>query len=100
MNKFNFKDFAIKPKDNAFVGDKIKVKNILNVPITVFDYAVEPSKAKPGTNYLKLQIEKSGDKRVVFTGSKTLTDQIEQVPKDSFPFETTIQGVNERYEFT
>jgi len=76
MNKFNFKDFAIKPKGSAFVGDKIKA------------------------NYLKLQIEKAGDKRVVFTGSKVLTDQIEQVPREKFPFETTITGDNERYEFT
>ncbi len=96
----NFKDFNIKPKINAFVGDKIKVKNLLNVAILILDFKVEPSKQKIGTQLLTLQIEKSGDKRIVFTGSTVLIDQINQVPKSNFPFVTTIKGDNDYYEFT
>ena|SRR5688572_27711827 len=96
----NFKDLNIKPKINVFVGDKIPVKKILNVPISVLEFKIEPSKKKEGTDFLTLQIEKSGEKRIVFTGSKIMMDQINRVPKESFPFTTTIVNDNEYYEFT
>lgn len=96
----NFKDFNIKPKINAFVGEKIQVQKLFNLPITVLDYKVEPSKQKQGTELLTLQIEKSGEKRIVFTGSVVLSDQIQRVPKNSFPFVTVIRGDNDYYEFT
>lgn len=96
----NFKDFDIKPKINAFVGDKIPVKKILNLPINVLDFKIEPSKQKQGTEFLTIQIEKSEEKRIVFTGSSVLIDQIKRVGKDKFPFMTTIKGENDYYEFT
>jgi len=97
---YSFKDFDIKPKINAFVGDKVPVKKILNIPIQVLDCKIEPSKAKPGTELLTLQIEKSGEKRIVFTGSTVLIDQMRRVPEGAFPFSTTIKGDNDYYEFT
>ena len=95
MNKFQ--DFAIKPRATAFVGDKIKVKNLFDQPIKVLAFKVEPSIKKPGTDYLTVQIEKAGDKRVFFSGSKVLIDQIQQVANENFPFETVIKGDNDRY---
>ncbi len=97
---FNFKDLDIKPNITAFVGDKVKVKSLFNQPITILDFKIGPSKAKPGTELLTLQIERNGEKRVVFTGSTVLMDQINRVPKDKFPLITTIKGDNEYYEFT
>jgi len=96
----SFKDLGIKPKLTSFTGDKISVKKLFNSPIQVLEYKIEPSKQKAGTELLTLQIEKGGDKRVVFTGSKVLIGQIRQVPKDKFPFETIIKGDNDYYEFT
>lgn len=96
----NFKDFNIKPKINAFVGEKIQVQKLFNLPVTVLDYKVEPSKQKKGTELLTLQIEKSGEKRIVFTGSVVLIDQIKRVPQNQFPFTTIIRGDNDYYEFT
>lgn len=96
----NFKDFDIKPRINVFVGDKISVKKLLNLPIKVLDFKIEPSRQKEGTELLTLQIEKSDEKRVVFTGSTVLIDQIKRVPKENFPFQTTINGHNDYYEFT
>jgi hypothetical protein len=98
MNKFS--DFAIKPNITSFIGEKIPVKKLLNTPIKVLDFKVEPSKKKEGTRLLTLQIEKGEDKRVVFTGSGVLIDQITRVPKDKFPFTATISGDNDYYEFT
>ncbi|MCO6499111.1 MAG: hypothetical protein J5I47_01895 [Vicingus serpentipes] len=96
----SFKDFNIKPKINSFVGEKIQVQKLFNLPIIVFDFKIEPSKQKEGTELLTLQIEKSGEKRIVFTGSTVLIDQIKRVPEDKFPFITTIKGDNDYYEFT
>lgn len=96
----NFKDFNIKPKVNNFVGEKIQVQKLFNLPIKVLTFKIEPSKQKKGTELLTLQIEKSGEKRVVFTGSTVLIDQIKRVPDDKFPFLATIRGDNDYYEFT
>ncbi len=96
----NFKDFNIKPKINSFVGEKIQVQKLFNLPITVLAFKVEPSKKKSGTQLLTLQIEKGSEKRIVFTGSVVLMDQIRRVPEDKFPFTTTIRGDNDHYEFT
>lgn len=96
----SFKDFDIKPRVNPFVGEKIKVEKIFNVPIKVLGFKIEPSKQKPGTDLLTIQIEKKDEKRIIFTGSTVLMDQIQRVPKDKFPFEATIVGENDYYEFT
>lgn len=96
----SFKDFNIQPKTNSFVGDKINVQKLFNLTITVIDFKIEPSKHHKGTELLTLQIEKSGEKRIVFTGSKVLIDQINRVPKNGFPFTTVIRGDNDYYEFT
>lgn len=95
-----FKEFGIKPELNSFVGDKIKMDRIINVPITILDYKIEDSTVKQGTKRLTLQIEKQGNKHILFTGSKVLQQQIQQVPKTEFPFTTTIVKDNEYFEFT
>ncbi|WP_340074506.1 hypothetical protein [Leptobacterium sp. I13] len=96
----NFKDFNIKPKTATFVGEKIQVLRLFNIPIKILDFKIEPSKKKEGTELLTLQIEKRGEKRVVFTGSTVLIQMIRKVPEDKFPFITTIKGDNDYYEFT
>lgn len=96
----NFKDFNIKPRVSNFVGEKIQVQKLFNLSIKVLAFKVEPSKQKKGTELLTLQIEKSGEKRIVFTGSTVLIDQIKRVPENGFPFTTVIRGDNDYYEFT
>ncbi len=97
----NFSDFNIpRRKTDDFTGEKIPVKKLLNQSIKVLGFKIEPSKLKEGTKCLVLQIEKGGDKRIVFTGAKGLLDQILRVPSDKLPFETVIKEENERYEFT
>jgi hypothetical protein len=95
-----FSELNIRAKVNDFTGDKIPVKKLLNQTIKVIRFKVEPSTAKPGTECLTLQIEKSAEPRVVFTGSTYLIDQIKQVPEDKFPFATAIKEVNDHYEFS
>ncbi|HFG0564503.1 MULTISPECIES: hypothetical protein [Flavobacteriaceae] len=96
----NFKNFGIKPELSTFTGDKIKIDRVLNAEITVLDYKIEDSKVKLGTKLLILQIEKSGTKHVIFTGSTILMQMIGKIPKESFPFITTIIKDSEHLEFT
>jgi hypothetical protein len=97
---FNFKDLGIKPKQDTFTGKKIEIDDVLNIEIIVEGFKIQDSTKKAGTKYLTLQIEKEENKRVVFTGSKNLMDLISQVPKDKFPFKTTIKKNDKRLEFT
>ena len=97
----NFKDFNIVPKSKGFDGEKIKIANLFNTPIDVLGFEIKPSTKKENSKFLTIQILKDGVKRIVFTGSTTLMEQIEQVPKDKIPFKTTIKmGENDRYQFT
>lgn len=95
-----FKDFQITTSHAAFKGDKIKIDRILNCEIIVVDYKIEQSKYEGKGNCLHLQIEYKNNKHVVFTGSKGLMEQIQKVPRDKFPFKTTIVKENEMFQFT
>lgn len=98
MNQF--KDFNIHADLSSFTGDKIKIDKVLNKEIKVLDFKIEDSKVKPGTKLLTLQIEKSDENHVIFSGSKYLIQQIEQVKKEQFPFTTTIVKESEILKFT
>lgn len=98
MNQF--KSFGIKPKLSTFTGDKIKIERILNTEIKVLAYKIDDSKVKKDTKLLTLQIEKSGVKHIIFTGSTILMQMIEDVEKDKFPFTTIIVKESEHLEFT
>ena len=89
-------------RTKSFEGEKIKIDRILNKQITVLDFKIEDSKYKEKGNgkCLYIQIENDGSKRVLFSGSSYLMDMIQKVPKEGFPFITTIVKNNEHLEFT
>lgn len=82
-------------------GDKIKISKVFNRTIKVLAFQIIDSQYEKGTGKcLKLQFELDDDKRILFTGSANLMDQIEQVPKDKFPFWTKIVKLDDdSYEF-
>lgn len=98
----NFKDFGIKPEIASMTGEKIKISKILNREIVVHDFRIEESKFKKenAPSCLHMQISLDDVKHVVFTGSQVLANLIVRIPKDYFPFKTTIIKENERYEFS
>lgn len=96
MKKFN--QFGIKPTEKGFTGDKIKMNRILNRPIIVKDFKIEPSNFSG--NRLCLHIEVSGTEHIIFTGSNVLMETIALIPRNEFPFETTIINNNDRFEFS
>lgn len=95
----NFSELGIKPSVPALTGDKIKIDRIVDKEIVVHSYKVEQSKYNE-SKCLFLQIELKDEKRVVFTGSANLIDMIQKVPRESFPFVTTIRKDDKRYDFT
>ena len=94
-----FKDFGLKPIEKNFIGDKIKMDRILNREIIIHAYRVDKSKVDSGT-CLTMQIEIVNEKRIVFTSGKFLTHSLNQIPKDGFPFKTTIVKQDWQYEFS
>jgi hypothetical protein len=91
MTTKSFSDFNIKPKTKGFIGPSIEVEDILRQEIIVHDYKIGPSKFPEKYEFcLQLQISYEDKKRVIFSGSKTLIEMIEQVPKEDFPFKTIV----------
>lgn len=79
------------------------MERILDKQIEVLAFEIQPSKAFPEKgdgNYIKMQIEFNNEKRIVFTSSSVLKDQIQRVPDDKFPFTTVIKKTNDHFEFT
>lgn len=99
MKKFS--ELGIKMKRDRFVGDKIKMMKVLNQDIIVHDFRIKNSKYENSSSdkCLHLQIEVKGEKHVLFTGSKVLSEAIQQVPEDAFPFGTKITQEGETFQF-
>ncbi len=97
----DFKSFGIKPADDGFKGDKINLDRIFNRTIIVEKFKIEKSKFDKGNGKrLVLQIMLGETQHIVFCGSGVLMEQINRVPKEGFPFTTTIVKNNGRHEFT
>uniref|UniRef100_A0A6M3KRY3 Uncharacterized protein n=1 Tax=viral metagenome TaxID=1070528 RepID=A0A6M3KRY3_9ZZZZ len=91
-----FSDFAeeAKPLD----GEKIKIEKVLNLEIEVIGYKITNSKYENSNSRqcLTLQIEIDGDRRIVFTGSGVLIEQMEKYG-DEVPFTAMIRKVDKYY---
>lgn len=96
----NFKDFNISANITSFVGEKIKIKKIIDEEIVLLGYKIDKSKFGEDRNCLTLHLEFKNIKRIVFTSSKPLMQMIEEVNKDNFSFKTTIIEINEHFEFS
>ncbi|MFO7864384.1 MAG: hypothetical protein R6U85_10315 [Salinivirgaceae bacterium] len=99
MKKFS--DLNIKPT-RAFVGEKISISKVLNKKMAVLNSRIDDSKFTKNKSgkCLALQIEIDGSKRVLFSGSEVLMQQIAQVSDENYPFETEIVKQGEHFEFT
>lgn len=94
-----FRDFNIKISSKGFIGDKIKIKKVINRQINVHHYIIGPSKVYEG-KCLQLQISIGDEMHVLFTGANGLLEAITQVPDSEFPFSTIIIEEEGRYKFT
>ena len=82
-------------------GNKIRIDDVLNLEITILNFSVRASRYSKNRsgNYLTLQLELDGERRVLFTGSDVLIDQLEKYAK-MIPFETVIKKVDKFFTLT
>ena len=82
-------------------GKKIAIMEILNREIVVVGFACRNSKIQSGEDYVKIQFRFVGenDLCVVFTGSRTLQDQLSNKSVE-FPFIATIKQIGKSFSFT
>lgn len=97
MKKFS--QLGIIIQNDSFVGDKVKIDKVINREIVILDFKIQESKINEGKKFLSLQIELSGEKKVIFTGAKLLIQAIEQMNKENLPVSTTIISENQMYQF-
>lgn len=76
-------------------GEKMTIEAVLNREIEVIGYKIKPSKySKNETGMcLMLQFILGGERRVMFTGSDVLVEQMRQYG-DQMPFLTTIKKID------
>lgn len=91
-----FSDFAVEQR--PLEGEKIKMTEVLGKPILVQGYRLTESKFPTSKGCLALQIEFQSKKRVLFTGSGVLIDQIKKYAHE-IPFETVITQPRKYYTF-
>lgn len=93
MNKFS--DFA----EEKFIGEKIKISKVLNKEIKVLAFQVKKSKIEKDGFYIQMQIEVDDERKVLFTNSSVLKDQLEKY-KDNLLFITTIIQPKKYFSFS
>jgi hypothetical protein len=101
MNKFS--DMKIPAPSKGFEGEKIKISKVLNREIEVHGFKIDNSKCfshKGSGKCLTIQIRIGESNHIIFTSSSCLIETIQQIPKEAFPFATTIVEDNDRYMFT
>jgi hypothetical protein len=93
-----FSEFARGKKH--LIGEKMKLKDVLGIPIVVTGYKVDKSKFKEN-DYVAIQFYKVGEEEshVIFTGAKVLRDQLDEY-HEYLPFESTIKKLGTFYSFT
>lgn len=98
---FQFKDLNIESVVPVYVGNNIDMETILDNPIRILYFKIEPSTKFIGTLFMTMQLEYEGKKRICFTRSKGLMETLrDRVPKDKFPLDTTITKVDRYLKFT
>lgn len=92
----NFSEFCDETK--PLEGDKMRLDEAINIVLVVTGYKIVQSKFKDA-KCLHLEVEIDGVKRVIFTGSTILIEQIEKYHNE-IPFCTTIIKNKRYYTFT
>lgn len=97
----DFGEFNIRLETEGFVGDKISINQVLNLPVVIEKYKTGPSKFENKSTRLDMQLLVNSKRRVLFISSKSLIEMIEKVPKNGFPFRAKIiQDESGRMIFT
>lgn len=90
-----FSDFAT--DDHQLEGDKIPIEEVMNKEIVVTSFRVQPSKFNKGDGQvMTLQIDVNNEKRIIFTSSVVLRNQVQKY-QEQLPFIAQIKRINNKY---
>jgi len=95
-----FADFAQEPP--ILDGDKMRIDDVLNMEISIIGCRVARSKYTKNKSGMCLTLQfihPDGKRRVLFTGSDVLIDQIQKYESE-LPFSATIKRVDKFYLLT
>lgn len=93
MNRFS--DFSTE----QLIGEKISIDKILNKEIKVLAFRLKNSKIEKDGFYIQMQIEVDDERKVLFTNSTVLKEQLQRY-KEHLPFCTTIIKNNKYFSFS
>lgn len=99
MTVKRFAELGIEVECDSMLGEKIKISKVAGREILIKDFRITESKYPNSKQCLTIQIEISGETKVVFTGSSMLCKQIRKIHLEDFPILATINLVNESYQF-
>ncbi|MDX9690528.1 MAG: hypothetical protein RBT70_08750 [Alphaproteobacteria bacterium] len=97
-----FSEFADLSERPVMDCDKVSMQSVLNKEIKVINYRVKNTKFSYSKNdqCLTIQFEtEEGERKVIFTGSAVLIDQIERY-KEHLPFYATIVKTGKFFSFS
>lgn len=88
-----FSDFA--EESSPLDGEKIKIEQVLDQEVLVIGYSIRRSKYEKNRSgkCLLLQMEIENERRVLFTGSDVLIEQLEKYG-DHVPFLATVKKID------
>lgn len=100
----DFKDLNVIPPDKKFTGTKMPIRKVIDKPIVVHDFKMEPSRYPESSadgNRLVLQFTLNGTEHIVFSNSGVLMNAVKQIDKTKqLPFSTTIVEEFGSFKFT
>lgn len=89
---------------HRLTGRKIFIEDVVDIPIEVLDFKIDPSRypEKGNGKRLTIQIRHENNERVIFTGSVILQEQCLKAKElDGFPFKAKIIALKPRgFKFT
>lgn len=103
MKKFS--DLGVKPDDDRkiFNCQQVSISDVVNTEIEVIDFIAD-IKTKFGDSRYLVKVQQDGVLEKFFTNSTNIKSTLDKIPKEEFPFVTTIKatkcGNGKIYQFT
>lgn len=101
-----FSELGIKQVDDKkiFNCQQVSISDVINCEIEVLDF-IPNMKTTHGDNRYLVKFRQDGQEGKFFTNSSAIKSVLDQIPKDEFPFLTTIRSTklgssDKMYQFT
>lgn len=101
-----FSELGIKQQDDRkiFNCQQVSITDVLNSEIEVIDF-IPGMKTQHGEGRYLVKFRQDGQEGKFFTNSSAIKSVLDQIPKDEFPFLTTIRSTKlgssgKMYQFT